>query len=142
VPESKALNDLAGEAIILAGSGMCTGGRIRHHLRNRLSRPRDAVIFVGFQARGTLGRLLVDGVQEVTLFGERVPVRAHIYSIEGFSAHADQDGLLHWLQALGSVRQVILNHCEPEPGQAFAELVHARLGLRPQLANLYQTFTV
>lgn len=134
--ESRQLNDLAGPAIVLAGSGMCTGGRIRHHLRNRLPNPRDMVIFVGYQAAGTLGRILVEGAHEVKLYGEWVPVRAEVRSIEGFSAHADQNGLLAWLKAIEGVERVIINHAEPAAAAAYVETVAAAGLPRPTVASL------
>ncbi|MCX7598948.1 MAG: MBL fold metallo-hydrolase, partial [Armatimonadetes bacterium] len=137
--EPRQLNDLAGPALILAGSGMCTGGRIRHHLRNRLPNPRDMVIFVGYQAHGTLGRLLADGVGEVKLYGEEVPVRAEIRSIEGFSAHADQNGLLEWLKAIKGVERVVINHAEPTAAAAYAEVVEQAGLPRPLVASFGQT---
>ncbi|MGD9519592.1 MAG: MBL fold metallo-hydrolase [Armatimonadota bacterium] len=139
VEDSKALNDLAGPAVILAGSGMCTGGRVRHHLRQRLGRDRDAVIFVGYQAQGTLGRILSDGVESVRLYGDWIPVRAEIVTIHGFSAHADQRGLLEWLQAIEGVEQVIINHAEEQPGKAYSDLVSRWTGAAPQIAQQFTT---
>ena len=115
VDESKALNRLSGGAIIISASGMCDGGRIRHHLRQRLPDPRTTVLFIGFQAAGTLGRRLVDGAKTVRLFGEELPVNARIVSLEGFSAHADQAALLDW--AAGPRRppaRTYLVHGEPD----------------------------
>ena len=139
VADSKKLNDLRGPAVIMAGSGMCTGGRIRHHLRNRLSNPRDTVVFVGYQARGTLGRILLEGAERVKLFGEWIPVRARITKISGFSAHADADGLLHWLSQIRDTRRVIINHAEPEAAQAYAETIRSELGLKVSIAQLFET---
>ncbi len=142
VEESKRLNDLREPAVIMAGSGMCTGGRIRHHLRNRLGNRQDTVIFVGYQAQGTLGRILLDGAERVKLFGQWVPVRASIVNISGFSAHADADGLLRWLQAIDGVSQVIINHAEPRAAQAHAGAVHRSLGLVPSIAELFETVAI
>jgi metallo-beta-lactamase family protein len=91
-----AINRVTGGAIVMAGSGMCTGGRVRHHLRHHLGRPQSSVVFVGYAARGTLARQIVDGARTVSIFGEEIPVRAHIHTINGFSAHADQAELLAW----------------------------------------------
>ena len=94
--ESKAINEIRSGAVIMAGSGMCTGGRVRHHLRNNLARPECGVVFVGYAAQGTPARRIIDGAKTVRLFGEEIPVRAHIHTIGGFSAHADRAELLAW----------------------------------------------
>ena len=105
--ESKALNDLEGAAIIIAGAGMLTGGRILHHLRNNLGNPKTSVMIVGYQPQGGLGRLLIDGADRLTLFGESVPVKANIFTVGGFSAHADQTELLNWSKGInGEIRLV------------------------------------
>jgi len=98
--QSMALNRLAGGAVIMAGSGMCTGGRVRHHLRHNLWRREASIVFVGYAGRGTLARRIIDGAKQVRLFGEEVPVHARIHTIGGFSAHADQDELLAWHRRL------------------------------------------
>jgi metallo-beta-lactamase family protein len=94
--ESKSLNENDDPKVIISASGMCEAGRIRHHLKHRLWDPRAAVVFVGYQGEGTLGRRLIDGAKTVTLFGEEISVNAKIYNLEGFSAHADRNGLLAW----------------------------------------------
>lgn len=115
VEESKAINQVKGPAIVMAGSGMCTGGRIKHHLVHNISRPESTILFVGYQARGTLGRLIVEGQREVRIHGLYHPVLAQIRQIHGFSAHADQKGLLRWLNSLTAPpRQVFLVHGEEE----------------------------
>ncbi len=111
VEESKAINDIESGAIIIAGSGMCTGGRVTHHLRHNLWREESSVVFVGYQARGTLGRAIVDGAKRVRIYGEEVVVRARIYTINGFSAHADQAELLDWADA-AKPDHVLLVHGE------------------------------
>ena len=127
VGDSKAINHIRGTAVIIAGSGMCTGGRIKHHLVSNLSRPESTLLFVGYQASGTLGRVIVDGAREVRLFGETYPVRARVARIEGFSAHADQRELWRWLSALEtSPRHVFLTHGELESSQAFADYLMSR----------------
>lgn len=107
--DSMLINHVTGGAIIMAGSGMCTGGRVRHHLRYNLWREESSVIFVGFAAPGTLARLLIDGAKKVTLFGEEIPVRARLYTINSFSAHADRDELLEWHRALAPARTVLVH---------------------------------
>jgi metallo-beta-lactamase family protein len=115
--ESRRLNDLDGPAVIIAGSGMCTGGRILHHLRHHLPDPRSAVMIVGYQAEG-LGRRLVERAPEVRIFGRRVPVRASVHTIGGFSAHGDRDDLLRWVRATAA-RRVSVVHGEPAMLEAF-----------------------
>ena len=117
--ESIALNDIAGGAIILAGSGMATGGRVRHHLRHNLWREDSSVIFVGFAARGTLARQIIDGASTVNLFGEQIPVRARLFTINGFSAHADQSELIAWQRPVGAPRTFLV-HGEDEVMRQFA----------------------
>ncbi|MEA3291341.1 MAG: MBL fold metallo-hydrolase, partial [Pseudomonadota bacterium] len=99
--ESIAINHIRGGAVIMAGSGMCTGGRVRHHLRRNLGRSKCSVVFIGYAARGTLARLIIDGAKRVSIYGEEIPVRAQIHTIGGFSAHADQAELLAWHEAVG-----------------------------------------
>ncbi|WHZ11916.1 MAG: Metallo-beta-lactamase family protein, RNA-specific [Burkholderiaceae bacterium] len=120
--ESMAINSIRGGAVIMAGSGMATGGRVRHHLLHNLGHADNAVIFVGFAAPGTLARQIIDGAKSVRLFDEIVPVRASIHTINGFSAHAGRSQLLRWLARCGQPRQVILVHGDPDRGmQAFAD---------------------
>jgi metallo-beta-lactamase family protein len=112
--ESMRINGVKAGAIIISASGMCEGGRIRHHLRYNLPRPECAVVFVGFQAAGTLGRRIVDGAKSVRLFREVVPVRAKLFTINGLSAHADRDALLGWIgQFRRPPRQTWVVHGEP-----------------------------
>jgi metallo-beta-lactamase family protein len=119
--ESIALNRIDGGAIILAGSGMCTGGRVRHHLKNNLWRRESSVIFVGYAAQGTLARRIIDGAKSVHIFHEKIPVRAKTYTIGGFSAHADQDELMAWWEAAEKPEKTVLVHGDPEAMQHFAE---------------------
>jgi metallo-beta-lactamase family protein len=140
VDESKALNQLTGGSIIIAASGMCDGGRIRHHLRQRLADPRVTVLFIGFQAAGTLGRRLVDGARTVRMFGEEIPVNATITRLDGFSAHADREALVAW--ATSSARpaaQTYLVHGEPGAAAALAEELSGRPGLRCRAARHGET---
>ncbi len=126
--ESKAINQIKGTVIIIAGSGMCTGGRIKHHLVTNISRKESTILFVGYQAVGTLGREIVDGARKVRILGQHYPVRARIEKIDGFSAHADQDELLKWLSNLSRPRQLFITHGEPDVSQHFAALVRDRNG--------------
>ena len=112
--DSMAINRIEKGAIIIAGSGMCTGGRIRHHFKQRIWDRRNALVFVGFQARGTLGRILVDGAKRIKLFREEYTVKAQIETLGGFSAHAGQSELLEWIGHFTNNPQVVLVHGEPE----------------------------
>ena len=124
--QSREINAVQSGAIILAGSGMATGGRVLHHLRYNLWRPECSVIFVGFAAHGTLARRIIDGAQYVRLLGEDVRVAAHIYTINGFSAHADRDELLTWHEASGSPQTTFLVHGEDGARNALAEALAQR----------------
>lgn len=138
VDESKALNKRPGTAIIIAGSGMCTGGRIKHHLRNNLERPESTILFVGYQAYGTLGRYILEGAHRVRLFGQMLSVHARIEKVNGMSAHADQAELLDWLKGQGSPPEaVFMVHGEKAASEALAERVTQDLGI-PARAALYQ----
>ena len=122
--ESIAINTIRGGAVIMAGSGMATGGRVRHHLRHNLWNAAASVIFVGYAAHGTLARLIIDGAKSVRLFDEQIQVRARIHTINGFSAHAGQSELLAWLQRCGKPEKVFLVHGDFDKGmKAFSELL-------------------
>ena len=125
--------------VILAASGMCEGGRIRHHLKHNLWRPECTVLFVGYQAQGTLGRLIVDGVEKVKIMGEEIKVACEIGILPGKSGHADRDGLLDWLKGFEKKPlQVFVNHGENTVTDAFAETIKNELGFearRPTAAR-------
>jgi len=121
--DSIAINKIKSGAVIMAGSGMCTGGRIRHHLKHNLWRPESSVIFVGYAAAGTPARQIMDGATSVRFFDEVIAVKARVYSIGGFSAHADQQGLFAWRNAIANVRTTFLVHGEMGTMQAFAKLL-------------------
>ena len=129
VEESKAINSIKESSIIIAGSGMVTGGRIKHHIINNIGSPESTILFVGYQAEGTPGRILLDGTQEIRLLGQMHPVRAHIEKIDGFSAHADRDGLLAWL---ADIRVppccVFITHGEERAAISFAKVLHEKTG--------------
>jgi metallo-beta-lactamase family protein len=127
--ESKSINSIRGSTIILAGSGMCTGGRIKHHLVHNISRPESAVLFVGYQARGTLGRQILDGKHGVRIHGKSYPVRAKIKQIQGFSAHAGQQDLFRWLDAFRSPpAHLFLTHGEKESSHSLSDLIRKKKG--------------
>ena len=121
--ESMAINKVDAGAVIMAGSGMCTGGRVRHHLKHNLWRQRSSIVFVGYAANGTLAREIIDGAKQVRIFGEEIPVRASIHTIGGFSAHADQAELLAWHRRVGEPKRTFLVHGELASMQAFARLL-------------------
>lgn len=120
VTQSREINAVQSGAIILAGSGMATGGRVLHHLRYNLWRQESSVVFVGFAAQGTLARRIIDGAKTVRIFGENVRVAAHLYTINGFSAHADREELLGWYRTSGSPRKTFLVHGEDASRKALA----------------------
>ncbi len=119
--DSKKINNLEGGAIIIAGSGMCNGGRVKHHLKHNLWREESSVIFVGYQAKGTLGRRIVDGEREVEIYGERIVVKAKIYTINGFSGHAGRSTLLEWADSIKGKNRILVVHGEPEQSAALAD---------------------
>jgi metallo-beta-lactamase family protein len=135
VEESRALNEVERGAIIIAGSGMCNGGRIVHHLKHNLWRPQTHLIIAGYQAHGTLGRRLVEGAEHVQLFGERIAVKAQIHTVGGLSAHADQNGLSEWYGHFKSRPPVWLVHGEDGPRQALAERLQSQFGCEATLAQ-------
>ncbi len=126
--DSKALNAIDGGAVIVASSGMCEGGRILHHLFNRLPNPNDTLLLVGYQSEGTRGRQILDGAKEVKLFGKMVPVRCRVEYINGLSGHADLPELMHWLSSFTKAPQkTFLVHGEKETAEKFAETLRTKL---------------
>ncbi|MDH5445958.1 MAG: MBL fold metallo-hydrolase [Gammaproteobacteria bacterium] len=126
--QSMQLNKIKSGAIIIAGSGMCNGGRIKHHLKHNIWRHSCHIIIVGFQAKGTLGRSLVDGAKHIRLWGETITVNAQIHTVGGLSAHADQDGLLSWYQGFHGKPDISLVHGEKEAMQTIRKEFNNRLG--------------
>jgi metallo-beta-lactamase family protein len=126
--QSRELNDMRGGMVIIAGSGMATGGRIMHHLRHNLWKRDTRVIIVGFQAEGTLGRDLVEGRKLVRIFGDEIAVRAKIHTMNGFSAHAGQSTLLGWAGAFEGAKRFALTHGEDGPRGVLAGKLRERLG--------------
>jgi len=139
--ESRALNEARGPMIVIAASGMCEGGRILHHLAHGLGDSRNTVLFVGFQADGTLGRRLRDGAEVVKIFGEPVVRRAEIVALDGFSAHADQKELSDWAAALDPApRRIFLVHGEPAPAETLAGVLRGRIGCEVVVPEPHQEF--
>lgn len=125
VEESRWLNTDSEPKVIISASGMCDAGRIRHHLKHNLWRAECSVVFVGFQAHGTLGRILVDGVPSVKLFGEEIAVKAHIHNFKGLSAHGDLNGLLEWIKAFENVpKHIFVVHGESKTAEAYAQTLN------------------
>ena len=120
--DSMSLNRITGGAVIMAGAGMWTGGRIRHHIKHNIWRADSSMVFVGYAATGTLARRIIDGAKTIELFGEQIPVRARIHTINGFSAHADRDELLAWQQAI-KPDTTFLVHGDSEAMQSFSKLL-------------------
>jgi metallo-beta-lactamase family protein len=138
--ESMAINQVAGPCLILAGAGMCNAGRILHHFKLNLWRPETDVIIVGFQAEGTLGRQLVEGARYVSIFGEKIAVKARVHTLGGFSAHAGQSELLRWFDQMAPCQpQVILSHGEAKGRDALGQLLMERYQLPVQKPLLGET---
>jgi len=137
--ESMLLNTIASGAVIMAGSGMCTGGRVRHHLKHNLWNKNCAVVFVGYAAEGTLARRIIDGAKTVRIFREEIPVRASIYTIGGFSAHADQAELLAWHQQTGDPQRTFLVHGNEK---AMSEFPRHLENTNIEIPTLHQSFTL
>lgn len=138
--ESRAINSIRGSCVVLAGSGMCTGGRIKHHLRHNIARPESTVLFVGYQARDTLGRQIVDGAEQVRIHGQAYPVRASIEQLYGLSAHADRSGLLAWLRHFDPAPgNLFLCHGEQEAASALTATIKDQLGWDARMPEYLQT---
>ncbi|EPR13326.1 MBL fold metallo-hydrolase RNA specificity domain-containing protein [Ruminiclostridium papyrosolvens] len=129
--ESRKLNEKAESMIIISASGMCDAGRVKHHLKHNLWRKESTILFVGYQAEGTLGRKIQDGAQKVKLFGEEISVNARIESIDGFSGHADKSGLLSWIRSFGrKPKKIFVVHGEQGVAASFAQTITDELGLQ------------
>jgi metallo-beta-lactamase family protein len=137
--ESKSINDMKGPMIIISASGMATGGRVLHHLKQRLPNPDTTVLLVGYQAEGTRGRLLQDGAKEIKMLGEVVPVRAKVQLLDGFSAHADQGEIMRWLGTFQKPpRMTYIVHGEPPAANALRDLIRQRLKWNVEIARYQQ----
>jgi metallo-beta-lactamase family protein len=141
--ESRAINDVRGACLVMAGAGMCNGGRILHHLRANLWKPSTHVLIVGYQGHGSLGRQLVDGQKEVKMFGEKIAVKATIHTLGGFSAHAGRTDLIHWVDVIApSKPRVVLTHGEDDQRAALAKLIQRRHRLPSKLPRMRETIEV
>lgn len=140
VEDSKRINSIRSGAVIISASGMCDGGRIKHHLKYNISRPECAIVFVGFQAAGSLGRRIVDGAKRVNLYREPYPVRAKVFTIGGLSAHADRDALLGWLGNFRAPpKQCWVVHGEPLAAHSLRDAIERRYGWRAAVPAARQT---
>ncbi|HHY90715.1 MAG TPA: MBL fold metallo-hydrolase [Clostridiales bacterium] len=141
--ESMRLDKQPYPKVIIASSGMCTAGRVRHHLKHHLWKKKNSVLFVGFQAEGTLGRQLKNGAKKVKLLGEEVVVEAEIYSIDGFSGHADQKGLLEWLKGFKKFpHKVFIVHGEEEASEVFSKQIEETFRIKPVIPNMGYAFEI
>ncbi|MFH0845484.1 MAG: MBL fold metallo-hydrolase RNA specificity domain-containing protein [Pseudomonadota bacterium] len=127
--ESKAINEGSGSAIVIAGNGMCTAGRIKHHLKHNLWRPGASLVIVGFQAQGTTGRKIIEGQKWVKIFGEKVAVKARLFTIGGLSAHADQNDLMEWVSHFESHPKTFIVHGEATASKVLGQKIQERFNL-------------
>ncbi len=143
VEESMAINAITSGAIIISASGMCTAGRILHHLRHGLPRRGNTILIAGYQAQGTLGRRLVDGAGLVKIFGQDIKVRAQIRTIGGFSAHADQKAIMNWLGAFRQApKRIFITHGEPQASSALADKIGGQFGWNTNIPAMGETASV
>lgn len=127
VSDSSNINKIQSGAIVISASGMCDAGRIKHHLKHNLWRPESSIVFVGYQAQGTLGRSIVDGIKEVKIFGEPIAVNAHIYNLEGLSGHADKNGLINWIESfMEKPKEIMLVHGDEDAQENFQQLLDSK----------------
>lgn len=141
--DSRAINDVEGACMVLAGAGMCNGGRILHHFRHNLARPSTTVLIVGYQGYGSLGRMLVDGKESVTIFGEKIPVRASVHTFGGLSGHAGQGDLLRWFATLAPSRpRVLLTHGEDRGRKTLGKLIQDRHRLKVEYPGMGEVITI
>jgi metallo-beta-lactamase family protein len=140
--ESMEINEHPGPAVVIAGNGMCTAGRIRHHLKHNLWRPGCSLVIVGFQAAGSLGRSIVEGARMVRILGERVIVRAKVFTIGGLSAHADQNTLLDWLSHFKNPKmRVYVIHGEQGVSEEFAKILSQKFGFEARVPSIGDRIT-
>ncbi|MFA7572109.1 MAG: MBL fold metallo-hydrolase [Lutispora sp.] len=141
--ESKAINFHEGSSIIVSASGMCDAGRIKHHLKHNLWRGNSSVVFVGYQAKGTLGRRILEGEKKVKIFGEDIHINCNIYSLNGLSGHADKNGLLDWFSTFDKKPvKVFLTHGEEEPLREFSQALQEKFDTKVEIASIGQTVEI
>ena len=141
--ESKEINNVRAPKVVIAGSGMSQGGRILHHEIRYLPDPKSTILFIGYQASPSLGRQILEGANEVKIFGERVPVRCKVRTIPGYSAHADQPRLLEWIGAMrGSLREVFLVHGEQKSAEGLAQKIRDELAVKATVPKVGEVFTL
>jgi metallo-beta-lactamase family protein len=138
--DSKSINDQAGPCFVMAGAGMCTAGRILHHLKENLWKPEAHVLIVGYQAPNSLGRRLVEGAEQVSIHGQKVAVKAQVHVMGGFSGHAGQTDLLRWFDVVApSKPRLVLTHGEDRQREAFAALVQKKYHIKPDMPGMRET---
>jgi metallo-beta-lactamase family protein len=141
--ESKMINQVRGPAIVISASGMCTGGRILHHLAQRLPHSENTLLFIGYQAEGTRGRDILDGAETIRMHGRDVPVNAHIDSISGFSGHADYNEILAWLMSFNRPpEKTFIVHGEPGQSKALAEKIKQKFGWDVVIPGFEETYQI
>jgi metallo-beta-lactamase family protein len=141
--DSRALASRRGPFLVMAGSGMCTGGRILHHMLNHLPDPTTLLMMVGYQSRGSIGRAIVDGAKSVRIFGKTVPVKARTHTFGGLSGHAGQSDLLAWIGSIAPSRpRVLLTHGEDGPRRALRGLIRERFGLDAEMPKYLETIEI
>ena len=140
--ESMALNRIKKEAIIISSSGMCEGGRVRHHLKHNLWRRECSIVFVGYQAEGTLGRRIVDRETPVEVLGEDIVVRAGIHTLGGFSAHADQEELMGWIAQFKNSPEIFIVHGEENVALDFQTAIKKKFGYTTHVPRIGEKFEI
>jgi len=135
VEDSKKINEIKSHCIIIAGAGMCNGGRILQHFKHRLWNERNALVFVGYQVEGTLGRYIVDGAKSIKLYGEEIVIKAKVHTINGFSAHADQNGLIEWMGKFKKLDNIFIVHGERDKQEIFQQEIERRLNKKSHIVK-------
>jgi metallo-beta-lactamase family protein len=141
--ESMKLNQYSFPKVIISSSGMCTAGRVRHHLKHNLWQKKNSVVFVGYQAEGTLGRIILDGKKKVKILGEEIKVESEIYDLEGFSGHADQKVLMNWVKNFKrKPKKIFVVHGEEESSEMLASMIESKLNIETIIPNLGDAFEI